>query len=83
MLARLIDAVATRFGVVITEKTAAQIVPVLGGVAAATINALFTDHYQDMARGHFIVKRLEAKYGEAPIERAYSEILIPGRAGRG
>ncbi len=75
VLARLIDAVATRFGVVITEKTAAQIVPVLGGVAAATINGLFTDHYQAMARGHFIVKRLEAKYGEAAIERAYGEIL--------
>ncbi|MFD0320635.1 MULTISPECIES: EcsC family protein [Lysobacter] len=84
-LAKLIDAVATRFGVIITEKTAAQIVPVLGAATAATMNVLFTNHYQDMARGHFIVKRLEQKYGAEPVERAYRELksgvpaLVPGK----
>lgn len=73
-LAKLIDAVATRFGVVITEKTAAQIVPVLGAATAATMNVLFTNHYQDMARGHFIVKRLERTYGAEAVERAYRAI---------
>lgn len=74
-LAKLIDAVATRFGIVITEKMAAQIVPVLGAATGAAINALFTDHYQDMARGHFIVRRLEVKYGGEHIEAAYRELL--------
>lgn len=74
-LAKLIDAVATRFGVVITEKMAAQIVPVLGAATGAAINAVFTDHYQDMARGHFIVRRLEEKYGDEAIEAAYRELL--------
>lgn len=73
--AKLIDAVATRFGIVMTEKMAAQIVPVLGAATGAAINALFTDHYQDMARGHFIVRRLEAKYGREHIEAAYREVL--------
>ncbi|MBV6272267.1 EcsC family protein [Alcaligenaceae bacterium CGII-47] len=74
-LAKLIDAVATRFGVVITEKMAAQIVPVLGAASGAAINAVFTDHYQEMARGHFIVRRLEEKYGKAMIEAAYRRLL--------
>ncbi|MGO1069989.1 EcsC family protein [Lysobacter sp. CA199] len=72
--AKLIDTVATRFGMVITEKTAAQIVPVVGAATAATMNVLFTNHYQAMARGHFIVKRLERKYGVAEVERAYRAI---------
>lgn len=74
-LAKLIDAVATRFGVVITEKMAAQIVPVLGAATGAAINTLFTDHYQDMARGHFIIRRLEKKYGTEHVEAAYREVL--------
>lgn len=74
-LAKLIDAVATRFGIVITEKMAAQIVPVLGAATGAAINTLFTDHYQDMARGHFIVRRLEKKYGTEHVEAAYREVL--------
>jgi hypothetical protein len=72
LLAKLIEAVAARFGVVITEKVAAQIVPVVGAVAGATINALFTDHYQDMAKAFFTIKRLEKKYGEEQVKVAIS-----------
>lgn len=74
-LARFIDAVAARFGVVITEKMAAQIVPVLGAVAGAALNTLFTDHYQDLAQGYFTRKRLALKYGDAEIQVAYANIL--------
>lgn len=70
-MSKLVDVVATRFGVVVGEKTAAQLVPVIGAATAATMNMLFTNHYQDMARGHFIVKRLERKYGHAEVARAY------------
>jgi hypothetical protein len=31
---------------------------------------MFTDYYQDMARGHFIVRRLELKYGEDVVRPA-------------
>ena len=74
-LATLIEKVATRFGIVITEKTAAQVVPVIGAFAAATLNLMFTDYYQDMARGHFIIKRLEKKYGSEFIKSEYMKIL--------
>ncbi|HET8598601.1 MAG TPA: EcsC family protein [Castellaniella sp.] len=70
-LARLIALVAERFGVQITEKAAAQAVPALGAVGGAVINTLFIDHFQDMARGHFVVRRLERKYGREAVRQAY------------
>ncbi|MFP1828503.1 EcsC family protein [Lonsdalea quercina] len=74
ILAKVIDAVATRFGVTLTQKMAAQIIPVIGAASGATINTLFTRHYQNMAKGHFTVKRLELKYGEEEIKTAYQGI---------
>jgi len=73
-LASLIEKVATRFGIVITEKMAAQAAPVIGALTGATLNTMFTDYYQDMARGHFIVKRLEKKYGDELIKTEYIKI---------
>eukprot|EP01132_Coremiostelium_polycephalum_P020009 gene20009-23794_t len=78
-LAILIDKVATRFGFTISSKFAAQAVPVMGAFTGATINTLFTHFYQDMARGHFIVKRLEEKYGFEPIKDAYMAIKAAPR----
>ncbi|MBM7333113.1 MAG: EcsC family protein [Alcanivorax sp.] len=77
-LARLIEKVAERFGVVITNKVAAQAVPIIGAVTGATLNTLFTDFYQDMALGHFTVKRLENRYG-AEVIRAEFERLARAR----
>lgn len=73
-LAALIEKVASRFGVVITNKFAAQAVPVIGAVSGAAINALFTDFYQDMARGHFTIMRLEEKYGTEQVRAEYEAI---------
>ncbi len=78
-LAEIIEKVAARFGVVITNKFAAQVVPVIGAVTGATINALFTDFYQDMARGHFIIKRLEQKYGFENVKVEYERLVKGAR----
>lgn len=72
--ASLIEKITARFGVVITEKAAAQAVPIIGAVAGATLNTMFTDYYQDMARGHFIIKRLERQYGYEQVKTAYTAI---------
>jgi len=37
-------------------------------------NTLFIDHFQDMARGHFIVRRLERKYGKEVVEETYNAV---------
>ncbi|MFT0851661.1 EcsC family protein [Achromobacter sp. F4_2707] len=73
-LAQIIEAVAQRFGVKVTEKLALQAAPVLGAASGAAINAMFISHYQDMARGHFAIRRLEEKYGEAVIRDAYKAV---------
>ncbi|THE59843.1 peptidase [Vibrio parahaemolyticus] len=73
-LAALIEKIAARFGVVITEKAAAQAVPIIGAFAGATLNTMFTDYYQDMARGHFIIKRLENKYDPVVVKAEYMKI---------
>jgi hypothetical protein len=70
-IVRFVSAVAARFGVVVSEQTAAKAVPVLGAAAGAAVNVLFMEHFQDMARGHFTIKRLEAKYGRETVESAY------------
>jgi EcsC protein family len=72
-LAKLIAKIAARFSTVVTEELAAKAVPVVGAVAGGTINLLFMQHFQAMATGHFIVKRLEAKYGSERVERMYAE----------
>jgi hypothetical protein len=73
-LVKLIAAISSRFSTVITEEVAAKSVPVVGAIAGGTINILFINHFQDMARGHFIVKRLETQYGTQAVESAYLEI---------
>lgn len=73
-LVRLIIKVAERFSIQVTEKAAAQAVPAVGAAGGALINTLFIDHFQDMAHGHFIVRRLERKYGKELVKEAYLTI---------
>ncbi len=73
-LVRLITQVASRFSIVVSEKAAAQAVPVVGAIGGAVINTLFIDHFQDMARGHFIVRRLERLHGAEQLKRLYGEL---------
>lgn len=65
---------AARFGVSVSEKVAAQAVPVVGAVGGAAINVLFTAHFQSMARGHFIVRRLERAHGAEAVRQAYQAL---------
>lgn len=76
-MVKLVSAIAARFGVLVSEQAAAKAIPLLGAVTGSTINVLFLRHFQDMARGHFIVKRLELKHGQAEVRRAYAEVETP------
>jgi hypothetical protein len=73
-LVRIISQISTRFGLQVTEKVAAQSLPLLGAAGGAVINSLFIDHFQNMARGHFIVLRLEKKYGTETVRQAYMSL---------
>jgi hypothetical protein len=71
---RLIALITSRFSIVVSEKAAAQAVPVLGAFGGAVINALFIDHFQNMGKGHFIVRRLERAHGPEQVKRIYKEL---------
>jgi hypothetical protein len=73
-IVRLIALVAGRFSGPVAEKVAASSVPLIGAAGGAVINVAFVNHYQEMARGHFTVRRLERKYGEEVIREEYRRI---------
>ena len=75
-LIRLIAKIASRFSAVITEEAAAKSVPIVGAVSGGVINYLFMNHFQEMARGHFVVRRLEKKYGMKCVENKYKDLAI-------
>jgi len=68
---RLVVEIASRFGIVISERVAAGAVPVLGALGGATLNVIFMNHFQRIARGHFTVRRLERRYGVDVVRRYY------------
>jgi len=70
----LVRAIATRFGIVVSDKAALKMIPVTGALSGALINLIFVQHFQDMARGHFIVRRLERKYGSDVIKIEYERL---------
>ena len=72
-LVRLISQIASRFGVVVSQKAAAQALPVIGAIGGAAINTIFIDHFQNMARGHFIVRKLERIYDESTVKQTYDD----------
>ncbi len=74
-LIRLVNAVASRFSVPVSQKLAAQAIPAVGAVGGATVNLIFMDHYQSMARAHFTVRRLEKVYGKELVQTAYQNAV--------
>jgi hypothetical protein len=71
----LMRAIAARFGVVISDKAAAQMVPVAGALSGATLNLIFLHHYQNVAKGHFMVRRLERRHGIERIKAEYQRLI--------
>ena len=78
---RYLSPIATRFGAVVSEKLAAQAVAVVGAVGGAAVNLAFAEHFQDLARGHFTVRRLERVYGAEAVRAEYDRLnheISPG-----
>jgi hypothetical protein len=73
-LVELIHGVASRFGIALSEKAAFYTLPVIGAATGATINMIFLHHFQEMARSHFAVRRLERKYGADVVRAAYETL---------
>lgn len=70
-LIRFTAQIAARFGIVVSQKVAAQAVPILGAFGGAAVNTAFMNHFQSMARAHFTIRRLERAYGQPAVRAAY------------
>ncbi|MFL9870453.1 EcsC family protein [Paraburkholderia megapolitana] len=75
-LLRLVNTIAARFSVQVSEQVAAKSIPAIGAVLGAMVNTVFIDHFQQVAHGHFTVRRLERQYGTETVEAAYQTIDI-------
>jgi hypothetical protein len=70
-LISFVGKIASRFGLEVSEKVAAELVPIAGAVGGLTLNVLFSQHFQSLAEGHFTVRRLERKYGSQAVRQDY------------
>ena len=76
ILVRLVAMIGARFGVVVSQKLAAQTIPVLGAIGGAAVNYAFVDHFQSVAHGHFTVRRLERLHGAAVVRAEYEKLRL-------
>lgn len=83
VMVKLLSQIGSRFGVAVSEKVVAQSAPILGAVGGAAINAAFADHFQALARGHFIVRRLERRYGADLVREEYRRVRDARRGSNG
>jgi hypothetical protein len=74
ILVKFVSQIAARFGVVVTQKAAAQALPVIGALGGAAVNYAFLEHFQDIARAHFTIRRLERVYGQDVVRTEYDRL---------
>jgi EcsC protein family len=70
-LMSFVGKIASKFGLEVSEKVAAELVPIAGAVGGLALNILFSQHFQSLAEGHFMVRRLERKYGSEAVRQDY------------
>ncbi len=76
-LLRLMAEVASRYGVQLGQKLAAQAVPIAGALTGVAINSVFLAQFERLARAHFTVRRLERVWGEGSVNAASVKLGIP------
>jgi hypothetical protein len=74
VVSNLVTEIVSRFGIVVSDKFAAGAVPIIGALSGATVNVIFMDHFQKIAKGHFTLRRLERTYGSAHIRQHYATL---------
>jgi hypothetical protein len=79
MINSLMTEIVSRFSIVVSDRIAAGALPVVGAVGGATINVIFMNHFQQVAQGHFTVRRLEREYGADTVRVHYAEVAARSR----
>ena len=73
-LIAFLSRIAARFGLEVSEKAAAQLIPVIGAAGGAALNVMFMNHFQRLAEGHFAIRRLERTYGSELVRTRYEQL---------
>ena len=73
-VAEWLTRVGARYSVRVSHEVLAKAVPFVGAASGAAINTMFVQHFQDVARAHFTIRRLERAYGAEPIQHAYTQL---------
>lgn len=79
LMARVAAIIAARFSPVVAERFAVTAMPIAGLIGGATVNVVFTGHYQQMAHGHFAIRALERRHGYEVVQWHYDRIAANGR----
>jgi hypothetical protein len=74
VLVRFIGQVASRFGLVLSQKIAAQAIPIIGALGGAGVNYIFAKHFQELGSAHFAVRKLERVYGQEAVLAEYERV---------
>jgi Na+-transporting NADH:ubiquinone oxidoreductase subunit NqrE len=80
LLIDLIVKVATRFEIQVGRKALSQLVPGIGAGLGAVLNVVFMRHFNDTAKYHFGLRRLEREFGAEEVRRLYQEAAKAERA---
>jgi hypothetical protein len=83
VLISFLSKIAARFGIEVSEKAAAQLIPIAGAAGGLALNVLFTRHFQRLAQGHFTIRRLERTYGTETVQREYEFLTHSARPDNG
>ncbi len=71
--------VTTRFSATVWERAAASAAPLIGAIGGASLNVIFTTHFNGVAWSHFTIRRLERIYGEEFIRQNYARLSVERR----
>lgn len=74
-LHKLLAKIVPGFASVLSQKLAAQAVPVLGAVTGAALNAAFLTHYRELAHIRFGLLRLTVLHGAEPVRMRFEQEL--------
>lgn len=82
-LVLIVSEAAASYGIRLSQKFALQIMPLVGAAGGALVNAAFMNHYESLARVHFMIRRLERQYGVAAVRAAAAPALSSLARGAG
>ena len=75
VLPKLIVDVSRKFSVDVAAKISSQAVPFIGAATGASLNLMFVRYYNEKAKAHFTIRRLERAYGAAAIRSEYERLV--------